>query len=88
MGVIGYFSDILDGTLNFKRKPCPDALNWLIAERGLDRSKTLMVGDRDIDIEAGHNAGIDGCLLDPGAYYPDTSAEFKVLKLEDIIQIL
>lgn len=88
MGIINRFTDIMDGSMKFPRKPCPDALNWFIERHRLDRSKTIIVGDRDIDIDAGHNAGIAGCLFDPDGFYPNAEADFKVSKLTDIIQIL
>ena len=36
-----------------------------------------MVGDRPIDIGAGHAAGIPGCLFDPEALHPETPCEFR-----------
>ena len=32
-------------------------------KHNLDKDKTIMMGDRDIDIQAAWNAGIKGCLL-------------------------
>ena len=43
----------------FARKPAPDAINHLIDRYHLDPEKTMMVGDRKLDIEAGINAKID-----------------------------
>jgi phosphoglycolate phosphatase-like HAD superfamily hydrolase len=39
-------------------------LNYLLDKHQVDRHRAVMVGDRNLDIEAGHNAGIAGYLFD------------------------
>jgi histidinol phosphatase-like enzyme len=46
-----------------------------------------MIGDRDIDIVAGKNAGIEGILFDPEQFYTGVACEYQVVKLEDVIKI-
>jgi HAD superfamily hydrolase (TIGR01549 family) len=70
-GVSSDITFVLDNSFGFPRKPAPDALLYLIDRFGIDRKNALMVGDRDIDIEVGHNVGMDGCLFDVGNFYPD-----------------
>jgi phosphoglycolate phosphatase-like HAD superfamily hydrolase len=74
----------LDSSRPFPRKPDPAALNFLCEKFDIDKSTALMVGDRDIDIDVGHNAGMRGCLFDTGNYYPDCRAEYRVDNLSDI----
>lgn len=88
MGIAEYFTEVMDGTLKFDRKPCPDALNWLMDRHGIDRSTALMVGDREMDIGAAHNAGIGGCLMDVEGFFPDTRAEHRIDKLTDLLEIM
>lgn len=88
MGIRDCFDFVLDCTYDFPRKPAPDALNFLIEKCGIDKSRALMIGDRDLDIEVAHNAGIAACLYDPENYYPDLQAEHRItslLELKDII---
>lgn len=88
MGIRDCFDFVLDCTYDFPRKPAPDALNFLIEKCGIDKSRALMIGDRDLDIEVAHNAGIDACLIDTENYYPDLKAEYRItslLELKDII---
>lgn len=88
MGIRDCFDFVLDCTYDFPRKPAPDALNFLIEKCGIDKSRALMIGDRDLDIEVAHNAGIDACLFDPENYYSDLQAEYRItslLELKDII---
>ena len=84
-GLDKYFSGGVDCTMHFPDKPKPDAIAFIINQYGLDKEKTLMVGDREIDVTAGKNAGCDGCLLvthpvDEGA----TVAKYTVHSLPEI----
>ncbi|MBR3505384.1 MAG: HAD hydrolase-like protein [Clostridia bacterium] len=53
----------------FPAKPAPDALNHLVAAHAIAPGRAVMMGDRDIDLEAAKNAGIAGCLFDPEHFY-------------------
>jgi len=53
----------------FKVKPAPDALLYMLDKHHLDPSSCVMVGDRDIDLLAGKNAGLAGAMFDPDGYY-------------------
>lgn len=87
-GFYDYFTGILDATAEFPNKPDPTALNWFIPEMGIDRDTALMIGDRDIDVLAGNNAGIKGCLIDDGGFYPTTKCDFKIEKLVELKSII
>ena len=64
-GLWSLFSDGVTSEDGFPHKPAPDALRCLLARNAIDPTEAAMVGDRDIDIEAGNNAGIRGVLFDP-----------------------
>ena len=83
-GFTPYVTYTLDFSHGFPRKPDPTALNFLCEKFGIEKSTALMVGDRDIDIDVGHNAGMAGCLFDTGNYYPNCKTEYRVDKLSDI----
>lgn len=83
-GFAPYVTYTLDSSYGFPRKPDPAALHFLCEKFDIDPATALMVGDRDIDIEVGHNAGMRGCLFDTGNYYPDCRAEYRVESLADI----
>lgn len=86
-GMDGDVAFVLDKTYKFPRKPDPTALRYLFSRFSIDPAAALMVGDRDIDIEVGHNAGIAGCLFDPDGYYPDCKAEYRIRNLSDLCRI-
>ena len=47
-----------------------------------------MIGDRDLDIEVAHNAGIDACLFDSENFYPELQAEYKISSLNELKEII
>lgn len=49
----------------FPRKPSPESLLYLCKTYSIDLNKSVMIGDRILDVRAGHNAGIKGYLFDP-----------------------
>ena len=87
-GFTPYVTFTLDSSYQFPRKPDPAALRYLTERFAIDPATALMVGDRDIDIEAGHNAGMAGCLFDPDGYYPACKAEYHVNQLSEIKKII
>ena len=87
-GLSDYFVDIIDASMKFPRKPDPTALNWLIDRHSIVKENALMIGDRDIDIIAAHNAGIAGCLFDEGGYFENTNAEHRIKGLDEVLDLI
>jgi pyrophosphatase PpaX len=59
------------GTDVANRKPAPDGIFKALDDLGLhdaDRSTIVYMGDKDTDIQAAHNAGIDAFLFFPAAH--------------------
>ena len=79
-----YFTDYQLGDTDFPRKPAPDALLNLMKKNGLKANECIMVGDRDIDILAGKNAGMVGILMDTEEYYTHLSVEYRITELKQI----
>ena len=83
-GMKKFFTAFVDSSMNFPSKPAPDAVNWICDTYGLDRSETVMIGDREIDVLSGKNAGTYGCLF-TNKENVESAADFVV---NDIIEIL
>lgn len=48
------------------RKPAPGMLDRLIADHGIDRARSFLIGDKASDLEAAARAGIAGFLFEGG----------------------
>ncbi|WP_165006309.1 MULTISPECIES: HAD-IA family hydrolase [unclassified Enterococcus] len=73
---------------DFPRKPDPAALNHLIHRFQLERGKTMMIGDRRLDIEAGINAGVTTCLYDIDHFLGNIPASYIIGNLKEIIDLV
>lgn len=62
-GHMNYFTEIITREDGFGRKPKPDCILYLMEKYSLEPDETLMVGDREIDVLAGKNAGIKSCYF-------------------------
>lgn len=85
-GLWELFDDAVLRTDGYPDKPAPDALLALMERNGLDVQECAMVGDRDIDIEAGHNAGMSGVLFDPEDFYAGYPAEMTVSTMAELCE--
>lgn len=87
-GLWSLFSDGVTSEDGFPHKPAPDALRCLLARNAIDPTEAAMVGDRDIDIEAGNNAGIRGVLFDPDGFYPGLRADLRAGSMAELTRLL
>ncbi len=83
-GLSGYFADFITREDGFPLKPAPDALLSMTAKHGLPLDACVMIGDRDIDLDAGKNAGMAGALFDPDGFYPDYPTPFRYRTMDDL----
>lgn len=83
-GLYRYFADAVTRTDGFPDKPAPDALLAMMARNGVRPEEAAMVGDRDIDIDAGHKAGMSGILFDPDGFYPALRVEMRVSSMREL----
>lgn len=62
------------------RKPQPGMLLRAARDFGLDLSRSVIVGDRDSDMEAGRRAGVGKLLLLPGRYAYTAAEDITVIR--------
>ena len=84
-----YFDDFVTAEQPFARKPDPAALDYLLDKHAVDRREAVMVGDRNLDIDAGHNAHIAGFLFDYDQLIKVTSQpEVQVTQLAELMPFI
>lgn len=82
--LLSLFTDWVTAEDGFPRKPAPDALLHLLNKHGLEPSRSVMVGDRLIDVQAAAHAGIDGILLGGSA----TGAFRRIQNLRELLPLV
>lgn len=86
LDLIQFFTEILTIEDGFKRKPDPEAINYLIEKHSMNRNFTYYVGDRKLDIECANNANIKSILFIPeNSYVKPTCKENYIIK--DLLEI-
>ena len=81
-GLTGYFTDVVSAGTTYARKPAPAGNLHLIETHGLDKARTLAVGDRELDILAAKGAGIHACLFSPEPR--ETAADHRIRDLAEL----
>jgi len=82
------FMGLVTSENGFDRKPSPMGIDYLMDTYGLDPSKTLMIGDRDIDLMSAKNAGIKTCFFQQDGEAAPMSADYIIndfKQLEDFM---
>ena len=87
-GMDRYFTDWVTAENGFARKPAPDGLLYLMEKHGLESDRCVMLGDRDIDLDSGRNAGMACVLFDPGHYYDDYDTPWRYTDFADMLNDL
>ncbi|GAB2027588.1 HAD-IA family hydrolase [Lactovum odontotermitis] len=76
-----YFEEVITGETGFARKPNPQSADFLIEKHHLDRTSTYYLGDRPLDIDFAHNAGISSINFLPA------ENSVRIQKLTDLVTI-
>lgn len=80
------FDAIFSVEQGYPRKPDPALLEAAIRQFQLERAETLMIGDRDLDIQAGRSAGVQTCLF--GQVQLFDSADYRVDRYDQLLDLL
>jgi phosphoglycolate phosphatase len=76
LGVAGHFFQVYGGNSFDFKKPHPIGVETLMRETGMDRERTVMVGDSAVDVNTAINAGVRSCGVTYG-FQPETLKEPK-----------
>lgn len=80
------FDSIFSVEQGYPRKPDPALLETAIQEFGLMRAETLVIGDRDLDIQAGRASGVRTCLF--GRAELSQPADFQIDRYDQLLDLL
>ena len=81
-----YFTDVVSAGTTYARKPAPAGNLHIIETHGLDKARTLAVGDRELDVLAAKNAGIHACLFSPE--HRETAADHRIRDFTELDALL
>jgi phosphoglycolate phosphatase len=76
LGVAGHFFRVYGGNSFDFKKPHPIGVETLMGEAGVDRERTVMVGDSAVDVNTAINARVRSCGVTYG-FQPETLKEPK-----------
>jgi phosphoglycolate phosphatase len=76
LGVGGHFCKVYGGNSFEFKKPHPIGIETLMGECGVNRERTLMVGDSSVDVLTARNAQVKACGVTYG-FQPETLDEAK-----------
>lgn len=88
VGIEDLFVESVTASDGFARKPDPEAILYLMKKYDLIPEETAMIGDRELDMEAGRNAGIAGVLFDPDCYYKESTAAAVVKSMAQLAEFI
>jgi phosphoglycolate phosphatase len=84
-----YFSFVMGRRNGIAIKPSPESLHFICNELQVEESETIMVGDAELDINCGNNAGAFSCAVTYGYRSKDLlEAENPDFTIEEIGELL
>ena len=87
-GQMKYFTEIITHEDGYGRKPSPACIIYLTKKYSFNKEETLMVGDREIDVLAGHNASIKSCYFNSHQISISTKPHIYIDHLVELIPYL
>ncbi len=91
LGLGRYFARVYGGNSFPEKKPHPLGVDTLLAELGIERDRTLMVGDSGVDVRTARNARIKVCGVRYGFQpesFEDDPPDMMVGRLDELAQAL
>jgi phosphoglycolate phosphatase-like HAD superfamily hydrolase len=79
-------ADSITGDDGFPKKPDPTGMQVIMARNGIVAHEGLAIGDRVLDIVAGHAAGLRTCLL--GEVDSQVQPDYRVDHLDEILKFI
>lgn len=88
MGIRHYFEAIIGGDDESCIKPLACSVDRVVERFGIDKNKSLIVGDMDVDVMAGNNSGVRVCWVTYGLGKIEDVAPLKPeYIIDDLIEL-
>lgn len=87
-GMLCYFTEVITKENGFKRKPNPEAFNYLIDKYKIDKNSAMVIGDRECEILGGQTAGVKTCLYNTNNISLDIMPDYNINSLKDLLDII
>jgi len=88
----GLFDFLAGGAFDIPPKPAPNGVLKILEEEGLSPKDAIYIGDSDVDIQTGKNAGMDAAGVDWGfrgqAFLREHGARVILKHCEEIVSIV
>ena len=85
-GLTAYFTEVTSAGTTYERKPAPAGNLYLIQHNHMDKARTLAVGDRELDVLAAKNAGIDACFF--AREHVDSAADYQIRDFRELYALV
>lgn len=85
LGIYEYFEEVVTSLNHFKRKPDPEAIEYIMNKYSLKKEECYYVGDRPLDILCAKNAHIKGILYKKEGSPVDIDSDIVIHKLNDLL---
>ena len=88
LNLADYFTEVVTFERGFRPKPSGEGVAYLVEKYGLDRDRTVYVGDRALDVLCGKDAGVKAVLYLPeGSCVEPTGEEDRIIgRLEELLE--
>lgn len=83
--LLNLFDEVITSQNAFPEKPSPAAINYLTDKYGLNNDETVMIGDREIDVLSGNNAGVLSCRYSRKPI--NTVADFLITDIAEVLKL-
>ena len=82
-GMSHLFTEIVTADNGFKRKPDPDSIFYLMNKYSMQSDETMIVGDRELEVELGRNAKVVSCFFNNGDARCISLPDYSINALND-----
>lgn len=85
--LLKYFNEVVTDDNNFALKPDPEGVKYILTKHHIDPATAIIIGDRELDILSGQNAGIKGCFFSERPEYTCDVADYLITNHLDLLRL-